>query len=88
MAAREKRRGRVEPAAAKDADPDMSASLRSVGASPRGAPPPIPPSRDPGDAAFDRWLQRELARLYDQTLSEPVPDELLKLLKDSGKKSS
>jgi hypothetical protein len=61
----------------------MSANLRTVGAAPRGAGATTnspQPGRDPGDAAFDRWLHRELSRLYDQTLAEPVPDELLKLL--------
>ena len=32
------------------------------------------------DTAFDRWLRGELTRLYDDALSEPVPDELLRLL--------
>jgi hypothetical protein len=61
----------------------MSANLRTVGAAPRGAgakSSPQQPGRDPGDAAFDTWLHRELSRLYDQTLAEPVPEDLLKLL--------
>jgi hypothetical protein len=61
----------------------MSAQLR-----PGGAPPPrVAQSRpvrhqpaDPGEMAFDRWLKTELGRLYDATLSEPVPDELARLL--------
>lgn len=88
MPARDKRRARAEPKAGIGADGDMSAGLHSVGALPREAPPPAPLPREPGNAAFDRWLQRELARLYDQTLSEPVPEELLKLLKDTGKPKS
>lgn len=88
MPAREKRRARAEPKTDEGADGGMSAELHSAGAVPRGAPPPAPSTRDPGDAAFDRWLQRELSRLYDQTLSEPVPEELLKLLKDSEKPKS
>jgi hypothetical protein len=35
---------------------------------------------DPGEVAFDHWLKKELGRLYDATLSEPVPDELTRLL--------
>ncbi|MGG5817575.1 hypothetical protein [Falsiroseomonas sp. HW251] len=60
----------------------MSAQLH-----PHGAPPPrAAPARqagqdsDPGEVAFDCWLRQELARLYDTTLSEPVPDELARLL--------
>ena len=30
--------------------------------------------------AFDRWLRHELGRLYDATLSEPVPEQLTRLL--------
>jgi hypothetical protein len=63
----------------------MSAEFRISGAvqwaatpfSPAGAP-------GPGDAAFDRWLQRELSKLYDDALSEPIPDDLLRLLEDGG----
>ena len=43
--------------------------------------------REPGDAAFDSWLHRELSRLYDETLSEPVPEELLKLLGGKGEEN-
>jgi hypothetical protein len=67
----------------------MSANLRIVGAAPRGAGAKSTqkePGRDPGDAAFDTWLHRELSRLYDQTLAEPVPEDLLKLLNgEAGK---
>ncbi|MCK8783035.1 hypothetical protein M0638_01395 [Roseomonas sp. NAR14] len=38
----------------------------------------LPP--EPGELAFDRWVRDELGRLYDATLSEPVPEELLRLL--------
>ena len=38
--------------------------------------------RAPGGAArpFEAWLQTGLQHLYDTTLQEPVPDELLRLL--------
>ena len=29
---------------------------------------------------FDRWLNRQLHRLYDPVLSESVPDEIMRLL--------
>jgi len=32
------------------------------------------------DRAFDRWLNRQLHRLYDPVLAESVPDDLLRLL--------
>jgi hypothetical protein len=62
----------------------MSAQLRREGASPPPAtrPPPLQPDRDRGEEAFDRWLRQELARLYDTALSEPVPEELARLLRD------
>jgi hypothetical protein len=37
----------------------------------------------PADAVFDRWLRSELTRLYDSALSEPLPEELLRLLQSS-----
>lgn len=32
------------------------------------------------DRAFDRWLNRQLHRLYDPVLVEAVPDEIMRLL--------
>ena len=66
----------------------MSASLHLSGASSPGAAQariPKAPSK-PGEVAFDRWLNRELTRLYDDALSEPVPEDLLKLIGEVGKK--
>ena len=38
---------------------------------------------DAGNASlFDAWLQTRLQRLYDEALGEPLPDELLLLLRD------
>jgi hypothetical protein len=34
--------------------------------------------------AVDVWLQRELKRRYDETLREPVPDDLLALIERAG----
>jgi len=44
------------------------------------------PDRDPRNSdipiapSFETWLQIGLQRLYDRTLSEPVPEELLRLV--------
>ncbi len=32
---------------------------------------------------FEGWLQSDLQRLYDRTLCEPVPDELLRLIQQA-----
>ena len=42
--------------------------------------------RKPGDAAFDVWLERGLHQLYDDVAREPVPDELLRLIRDDEAK--
>ena len=34
------------------------------------------------DPAFDGWLTHHLSRLYDPVIHEPIPAELLKLLKE------
>jgi hypothetical protein len=34
--------------------------------------------------AFDDWLRQELSRLYDSALTEPVPEDLLRLLRTAG----
>jgi hypothetical protein len=79
----------MEPAARPHAPANMSAQLRSEGAvAPLRAAPAQPAKRptDAGEVAFDRWLKRELGRLYDETLAEPVPDDLARLLDPSPDK--
>ena len=34
------------------------------------------------DPVFDGWLTHHLSRLYDPVIHEPIPAELLKLLKE------
>jgi hypothetical protein len=60
----------------------MSAQLRPEGASPARVAHASShrDSSGPGEVAFDRWLRHELGRLYDATLSEPVPEQLTRLL--------
>jgi hypothetical protein len=82
MAKAAKQRRQGEPMALPDAGPRMSAQLRSESAAParvahaRSAQAPS----SPGEVAFDHWLKRELGRLYDAALDEPVPEELARLL--------
>ncbi|MBV9782951.1 MAG: hypothetical protein JO264_03950 [Acidisphaera sp.] len=38
------------------------------------------------DAAFDVWLQRGLHKMFDDVASEPIPEELLRLIEDDRKK--
>jgi hypothetical protein len=38
------------------------------------------------DRGFDRWLNRQLHRLYDPVLAEAVPDEILRLLEQFEKR--
>jgi hypothetical protein len=38
---------------------------------------------DEKDPEFEPWLDGRLKSMYDAILSEPLPDEILKLLKSS-----
>ncbi len=40
----------------------------------------------PSDSAFDVWLNRGLHKLFDDVASEPIPEELLKLIEEDQKK--
>jgi hypothetical protein len=93
MSARRSRGGSAEPPAVPDAASGMSAAFNLAGAPPHrlvqalsAASQRNPTPRNPGEAAFDRWLNRELTRLYDDALSEPVPDELMRLIDGAAKK--
>ena len=45
-----------------------------------------PPGKTPGSqGAFDLWLQRGLHKLFDDVASEPIPEELLRLIEDDRK---
>lgn len=47
---------------------------------------PVPPSKrlpDKQDPEFEPWLDGRLKSMYDTVLNEPLPDEILKLLKTS-----
>ena len=45
------------------------------------------PGGKPGEA-FDLWLQRGLHRIFDDVASEPIPDELLRLIEEDRERSS
>lgn len=48
---------------------------------------PLRPSEPKtGDAAFDVWLQRSLHKLFDEVASEPIPEELLRLIEEHRQK--
>ena len=65
-----------------NASTSSSARFKSTICSPP-ASTPTKPEVPPRDArAFDAWLHGELARLYDSTLREPVPEELLRILRE------
>ena len=38
---------------------------------------------DTNDAEFEPWLDGRLKSMFDTVLNEPLPDEILKLLKSS-----
>jgi hypothetical protein len=44
-----------------------------------------PSNGEPSHDGFDRWLDRSLHRLFDRVATEPVPDDLLKLLDEPKK---
>jgi hypothetical protein len=58
----------------------------------KGAPEPdkVKPAKGSGgrgrkatpDAAFDLWLQRGLHAMFDDVAQEPVPEELMRLLRE------
>lgn len=51
-----------------------------------GGPPETASKRtQKGQGAFDVWLQRGLHKLFDDVASEPVPEELLRLIEEDRK---
>jgi hypothetical protein len=39
-----------------------------------------------GERAFDTWLKQGLHKLYDDIASEPIPESLLKMIKEDRRK--
>ena len=50
----------------------------------RGQRQPARPAK--GEAAFDLWLDRGLHKLFDDVTSEPLPDELLRIIEQDQRK--
>lgn len=48
--------------------------------------PKSPAGARQGEAAFDLWLDRGLHKLFDDVASEPVPEELLRLIEEGRRK--
>lgn len=59
--------------------PPMLAAGSAV-STPSAHPDAAPQEED--TALFDRWLRRELGRLHDNVLREPVPDRLRWIIED------
>lgn len=62
-----------------DSDEDkVAGQARNRGRRPREAKASVP------DAAFDVWLRRGLHKMFDDVAREPIPPELLRLIKEDG----
>ncbi|MGI4946165.1 MAG: NepR family anti-sigma factor [Janthinobacterium lividum] len=50
----------------------------------------LPASRrrpaSPAEPAFDAWLKRGLHQMFDDVASEPIPEELLRLIEEDRSK--
>ncbi len=53
---------------------------------PRAKKPKGEKAATPQSSAFDLWLQRGLHQMFDDVASEPIPDELLKLIENDRTK--
>lgn len=62
--------------------PGMAALGAKESSADTGAGTPEAPAGD----VFDTWLRAELGRLYDTTLNEPVPPDMLRLLNSAAKR--
>ena len=52
-----------------------------------GSPDAASNKTQKAQGAFDLWLQRGLHKLFDDVASEPVPEELLRLIEEDRKGS-
>jgi len=76
-----------EPAPPEAAEPPEPGTLEETAMQPVSEPLRLPatpaPSCEPAD--FDRWLRRELGRLHNDVLNEPIPERLLRIIQESGR---
>jgi hypothetical protein len=47
---------------------------------------PARPKPRTSERPFDMWLQKQLHAMYDEIASEPLPDDLLKLIESDAAK--
>lgn len=47
---------------------------------------PEPPAAPRDQALFDHWLRRELGRVHDDVLREPIPDRLRWIIEGGGER--
>ena len=49
--------------------------------------PKLPPTQSRAtDSAFDVWLNRGLHQLFDEIANEPIPEELLRVIREDREK--
>jgi hypothetical protein len=84
----EPKRARVKPPAQVPAVPGAKAPEHGP-AGERAVGKPSRPGKLAGGpaSAFDIWLDRDLHRMFDKVRSEPIPEELLRLIDHDRKKS-
>lgn len=44
--------------------------------------PPVPEPTAPEDDAFDLWLRESLRTAFDDIASEPIPEDLLRMIEE------
>jgi len=50
----------------------------------KGAPPLPGPAMAPGRDSKEDWIGRQLRRVFDDALNEPLPDDIMSLLERIG----
>lgn len=76
-----------EPAPLTAAEPPDPGGLEETAMQPASEPvrPPVSPVPPCDPAGFDRWLRRELGRLHNDVLNEPIPERLLRIVQEYGR---
>lgn len=66
-------------------DQTTGAGMAGSGSDQPGTSAPRPAAQPAASDGFDTWLHAELSRLYDTALSEPVPEDMLRLLQTAAR---